>query len=146
MIIKRVCKRRGMTEIMISILQGVALSLSVLHSSICTLSFIALRDEQHLLEHMTQFSCHSNSCHVNALRNAHDFWTVCNCIIILDHSIMAFSLCSFSSLYSAEETFQTFIQSSFPLKRMTSEDARFQQLAQGHFDRKHGCCWDQTLY
>lgn len=38
----------------------------------------------------------------------------------------------------------THLKRFFPLEDVMSVDVRPQHLAQNHFDRKHGCCWDQT--
>lgn len=77
--------------------------------------------EQHLHGHMTQFSCHRNSYHVNTLRNSCDFWSVCNCIIILGHLIMACSLYLSLSPYSAEHIYMTGIYPMFFSTEMHDE-------------------------
>lgn len=91
---------------------------------------------------MTQFSYHSNSCHVNTLRNAYDFWTVCSGIVMLgpfDYGMRAFIL-------QQAFLFQAFILCSYPQRHVSTERASFQQITQGHVDRKHACGCNQTLY
>lgn len=112
------------------IVRGVVLILFFSCSSPCPVSFKDLTDEQHLYGQMTQFSCHSNSYHVDAHRNTHYFWSVCMGIIKLDYLIMLSTVLVFQTfILQRIFTFQDFIQRSFPLCHMMSADARSQQLA-----------------
>lgn len=105
-IIQRVREGSAKTELRSVLCEAPSISLS--HSPPCTLSFKGLIDEHSICMDIWPSSVAIATVAMSTRSGMPVifiyFWAACICIILLDYLIVPGSLCSFSSLYSAENT------------------------------------------